>query len=153
MALLVRAAEVAWRQQETWRRASKPGSHVARVPLLTYVFAYQRRSRERRDSLDTEEVNAGAGGSSSTNNRRLEGTTLSPQRQVRSTGSRPRIALASLVSDLSTAYNSRGLPTTASDAVTGESITYTHDAMGNLTLTNSSVKRTTGPRRGTPTAV
>jgi len=43
------------------------------------------------------------------------------------------------VADVQTTYNTRGLPTTATNATTGETVTYTHDAVGNLTLTDSSI--------------
>ena len=45
----------------------------------------------------------------------------------------------SVISNVATSYNSRGLPTSASDSVTGESVTYTHDAIGDLTLSDSSI--------------
>ncbi len=52
---------------------------------------------------------------------------------------RAKTTTGSVVADMSTTYNTQGLPTTASDAVTGETVDYTHDAIGNLTLTNSSI--------------
>ncbi len=45
----------------------------------------------------------------------------------------------SVITNVTTAYNAQGLPTAASDSVTGESITYTHDQIGNLTKADSSV--------------
>ncbi len=41
--------------------------------------------------------------------------------------------------DLTTTYDTAGLPTSASDAATGESLTYTHDAVGNLKQIDSSI--------------
>jgi RHS repeat-associated protein len=45
----------------------------------------------------------------------------------------------SVVKNLSTTYDAAGLPTSATDAATGESLTYTHDQVGNLTQIDSSV--------------
>jgi RHS repeat-associated protein len=45
----------------------------------------------------------------------------------------------SVVKNLTTTYDAAGLPTSATDAATGESVTYTHDAIGNLTGIDSSV--------------
>jgi YD repeat-containing protein len=44
-----------------------------------------------------------------------------------------------VISELSTVYDAAGLPTSATDATTGESVTYTHDAVGNLTKIDSSI--------------
>ena len=44
-----------------------------------------------------------------------------------------------MVSNVTTGYNSQGLPTTATDAVTGEAVTYSHDQVGNLTQANSTI--------------
>jgi RHS repeat-associated protein len=45
----------------------------------------------------------------------------------------------SVVSDLSTSYDARGLPVSASDAQTGESIDYDHDEIGSLLQIDSSI--------------
>jgi RHS repeat-associated protein len=44
-----------------------------------------------------------------------------------------------VVKNLSTTYDAAGLPTSATDAVTGESITYQHDQIGNLVQVDSTV--------------
>lgn len=44
-----------------------------------------------------------------------------------------------MTSNLSTTYDGSGLPTAATDATTGESISYTHDKIGDLTLVDSSI--------------
>jgi len=46
---------------------------------------------------------------------------------------------STVVSDLTTTYDSAGYPTTATDATTGESISYTHDNIGDLTKIDSSI--------------
>lgn len=45
----------------------------------------------------------------------------------------------SVVKNLSTTYDAAGLPTSATDAATGETTTYAHDAVGNLTGIDSSI--------------
>jgi YD repeat-containing protein len=45
----------------------------------------------------------------------------------------------SVVKNLSTTYDAAGLPTSATDAATGETVTYAHDAIGNLTGIDSSI--------------
>jgi RHS repeat-associated protein len=47
--------------------------------------------------------------------------------------------IGTVVKNLTTTYDAAGLPTSATDAVTGESLTYTHDGVGNLTGIDSSV--------------
>jgi RHS repeat-associated protein len=44
-----------------------------------------------------------------------------------------------LVRNLTTTYDAAGLPTSATDAATGESVTYAHDAIGDLTGIDSSI--------------
>jgi len=44
-----------------------------------------------------------------------------------------------VVKNLSTTYDAAGLPTSATDAATGETLTYTHDPIGNLTQVDSSI--------------
>lgn len=44
-----------------------------------------------------------------------------------------------VTTNLSTNYDAAGLPTTASDSATGETVTYTHDNVGNLTKLDSSI--------------
>jgi RHS repeat-associated protein len=45
----------------------------------------------------------------------------------------------SAVKNLTTTFDAAGLPTSATDAATGETVTYTHDAIGNLTGIDSSI--------------
>jgi hypothetical protein len=56
-------------------------------------------------------------------------------------GNRTKIKQSTLpstvTSDVSTTYDAAGLATTATDAVTAETITYTHDKIGSLTVANS----------------
>jgi len=44
-----------------------------------------------------------------------------------------------VVKSLTTAYDAAGLPTSATDAATGETVTYAHDSIGNLTGIDSSI--------------
>jgi RHS repeat-associated protein len=44
-----------------------------------------------------------------------------------------------VVKNLSTTYDAAGLPTSATDAATGETVTYAHDQVGNLTGIDSSI--------------
>jgi YD repeat-containing protein len=46
---------------------------------------------------------------------------------------------STVTKNLTTTYGVGGLPTSATDAATGESITYTHDEIGDLTLVDSSI--------------
>jgi len=45
----------------------------------------------------------------------------------------------SVVSNWTTTYDTAGLPTTATNAVGGETVTYTHDQVGSLTKADSSI--------------
>jgi YD repeat-containing protein len=68
---------------------------------------------------------------------RLNGTDGRPESP--SNPGRFEETTGAVVRNLTTTYDAAGLPTSASDTATGESLTYAHDGVGNLTGIDSSV--------------